>query len=287
MRRPQDAHHVLGHAPSARLIDVSTTPRIVFGQWSCVSTETPPDDDREARAARFAAFRAELSAHETQLFEAARHSAAARLRADAPGQRVPRAALAAMAASDELGRYHLVVVAMPQAIACRAGCHWCCHMKVSLTAPEIFALVEFLHNSVAQPDRDRIKARAARLSQDPRIFSSDAKVEARIPCAMLNEQGACLVYPARPLACRGYNSVDAESCRRSLDDDLEIIEQNEPLVRESTAVALGFLAGIEDAGLPAELLELTSGLHIALSEPNAMQRWLAGEAVFAAALAER
>ncbi len=192
-----------------------------------------------------------------------------------------------MSASDELGRYHLEVVAAPQAIACHAGCHWCCHMKVSLTAPELFALVEYLQSSVSQHDRERIGARAAELSRDPRIFSSDAKVEARIPCAMLSEQGACLVYPARPLACRGYNSLDAESCRRSLDDDLEIIEQNEPLVRESAALALGFLAGIEDAALPAELLELTSGLHLALSEPNALQRWLAGEAVFAAALAER
>ena len=112
-------------------------------------------------------------------------------------------------------------------------------------------------------------------------------MEARIPCAMLSEQGACLVYPARPLACRGYNSLDAESCRRSLDDDLEIVESNEPLVRDSTAVALGLLAGIEDAALPAELFELTAGLHLALNEPNALQRWLAGEAVFAAALAER
>jgi hypothetical protein len=39
--------------------------------------------------------------------------------------------------------------------------------------------------------------------------------------------------------------------------------------------------------LPAELFELTSGLHLALSEPSALQRWLAGEAVFTAALAER
>ncbi|HEY3666443.1 MAG TPA: YkgJ family cysteine cluster protein, partial [Polyangiaceae bacterium] len=97
----------------------------------------------------------------------------------------------------------------------------------------------------------------------------------------------CLVYEARPLACRGYNSLDAESCRRSLDDDLEIVESNVPLARDCAAVALGLLAGIADAGLPAELLELTAGLHIALSEPDALQRWLRGGPVFAAALAER
>lgn len=250
-----------------------------------MNDERRPIDDHQARAARLATFREELSPREKQRFEATRRAAAARLTTD-PSVGVAQAATLAMAASDELRRYHLELVPEPQAIACHAGCHWCCHMKVTVTAPEIFALVTYLESEVTQPTRDHIRARAAELSQDPRIFSADAKVEARIPCAMLSEQGFCLVYPARPLACRGYNSLDAESCRRSLDDDLEIIEHNEPLVRDSAAVALGLLAGIEDAGMPPDLLELTSGLHVALSEPHALQRWLAGEALFAAALAE-
>jgi len=251
-----------------------------------VSAESPPIDDRAARAARFAAFRDALSESERHLLEAARHAAAAELTSAEPRPHVAQAALGAMAKSDKLLRHHLEVVSEPQPIACHSGCHWCCHMKVSLTAPEIFALVDYLA-SQPEPLRTSIATRAAELSRDPRIFSADAKVEARIPCAMLSERGACQVYPARPLACRGYNSLDAESCRRSLDDDLEIVESNEPLLRDITAVALGLLAGIEDAGLPAELFELTSGLHIALSEPNALPRWLAGEAVFAAALVER
>jgi Fe-S-cluster containining protein len=221
------------------------------------------------------------------LSEAARHAASAHLATGAPLQRVLQAAGGAMSVSDERRRYHLELIPTPQAIACHAGCHWCCHMKVSLTVPEIFAVAEYLKSSVSAETRERIQARVAELSQDERIFSADAKVAARIPCALLSEQGACLVYPARPLACRGYNSLDAESCRRSLDDDLEIVEWNEPLVRDSAAVALGLLAGIEAAHLPAELLELTAGLHIALSDPTALERWFAGEAVFAAAFAER
>jgi Fe-S-cluster containining protein len=250
-----------------------------------VNAQTPPADDRQARAARLAAFRSELSSREKQLFETEREATVEQL--SAPAARALQAAGSAMAASEELRRYHLEVLPAPQAIACRAGCHWCCHMKVSVTAPELFVLAEYLENSAPEAIREQIKTRLAELSQDPRIFSADAKVEARIPCAMLSEAGACLVYPVRPLACRGYNSLDAESCRRSLDDDLEIVESNEPLVRDCAAVALGLLAGIEDAGLPAELLELTSGLHIALNEPDALQQWLAGGAVFAAAHAER
>jgi Fe-S-cluster containining protein len=192
-----------------------------------------------------------------------------------------------MASSERIGRYQLEVLQPTAQIACHDGCHWCCHLKVSVTAPELFAVAEYLENSAPEAVRVRVSARAAELAQDARIFSADAKAEAHIPCAMLTEQGGCSVYAVRPLSCRGYNALDAESCRRMLDDDQEFVVSNEEWARECAAESLGFLAAIGDAGLPAELLELTSGLHIALSEPNALQRWLLGEPIFAAALADR
>jgi Fe-S-cluster containining protein len=252
-----------------------------------VSAPTPPQEDRDAR---LAAFRRSLNARENQLLDSQRRVASERLTAREPTRdpaRVVQAATQAMASSEELRRYHVEVLQPVAQIACHDGCHWCCHLKVSVTAPEVFALAEYLENSAPAAVRETVKARAAELAQDARIFSSDAKAEAHIPCAMLTEQGGCSVYAARPLTCRGYNALDSESCRRMLDDDQEFVASNESWARECAAEALGFLAAIGDARLPAELLELTSGLHIALSEPNALQRWLAGEPIFAAALAER
>jgi Fe-S-cluster containining protein len=234
---------------------------------------------------RLEAFRGGLNARENQLFDTERRVASERMAARDPVQ-VLDAAASAMASSEELRRYHLEVLQPTAQVACHDGCHWCCHLKVSVTAPEVFALVAYLENSAPQAVRERVKARAAELAQDPRIFSSDAKAEAHIPCAMLTEQGGCSVYAARPLTCRGYNALDSESCRRMLDDDQEFVASNEAWARECAAESLGFLAAIGDAGLPAELLELTSALHIALSEPNALQRWLAGEPIFAASLAD-
>ena len=239
------------------------------------------------RAAQLAAFRGALNARETELLEAARQVAREQLSASGQPARVLEAAAGALSSSEELRRYHLEVLQPSVQIACHEGCHWCCHLKVSVTAPEVFAVAEYLENSAPKPVLEQVRARAAELAQDPRIFSSDAKAEAHIPCAMLNERGGCSVYVARPLTCRGYNALDSESCRRMLDDDTEFVAANEPWARECAAVGLGLLAAIGDAGLPAELLELTSALHIALSEPNALQRWLAGEPIFAAALADR
>jgi Fe-S-cluster containining protein len=252
-----------------------------------VSQPPAPIDDREARAARLETFRRELNAREQLLLETERRAAVEQLSPPADAPRVIAAATAAMSSSDELRRYHLEVLHPARQIACHEGCHWCCHMKVSLTAPEVFAVAEYLQHTAPEGLLETVQARAAKLAQDPRIFCADAKVEARIPCAMLSERGACQVYPARPLACRGYNSLDSESCRRSLDDDLELVPSNEPLARECAAVSLGLLAALADAGLPDELLELTSALHVALSEPNALQRWLGGEPIFHMARAER
>ncbi|HEY5374894.1 MAG TPA: YkgJ family cysteine cluster protein [Polyangiaceae bacterium] len=248
-----------------------------------MSEQTPPKDDREAQ---LAAFRGGLNARESGLLDAQRRVASERLAARDPAL-VLAAAACALGSSEELRRYHLEVLQPAAQIACHDGCHWCCHLKVSVTAPEVFAVAHYLGISAPQAVRERVKARAAELATDPRIFSSDAKAEAHIPCAMLTEQGGCSVYAARPLTCRGYNALDSESCRRMLDDDQEFVASNDAWARECAAESLGFRAAIAEAGLPAELLELTSALHIALSEPNALQRWLAGEPIFAAALADR
>jgi hypothetical protein len=42
-------------------------------------------------------------------------------------------------------------------------------------------------------------------------------------------------------------------------------------------------AGLEEAHLDGELLELTAALDVALTLPDAAERWLAGQAVFASA----
>ena len=252
-----------------------------------MSEQTTVPDRTAARAAQLETFRSTLNAREKHLLEAERRIAAENLSAHDHPPRVLEAAASAMSSSEELRRFHLEVLQPAAQIACHEGCHWCCHLKVSVTAPEVFAVAEYLENSAPETVREGVKARAAELAQDARIFSADAKAEAHIPCALLTERGACAVYAVRPIACRGWNALDSESCRRSLDDDREFVASNEQWARESAALGLGLLAAVGDAGLPAELLELTSGLHIALSEPNALSRWLAGEPIFAAAFADR
>ena len=200
--------------------------------------------------------------------------------------RILEAARGALERGEAVRQHHLRVLQPSRLIACHEGCHWCCHLKVSATAPEVFALADYLRTSAAPGVLEWAKARAAELSQDARIFSADAKAEAKIPCALLTEAGACAAYEARPLACRGWNAVDPESCRLELEDDSVLGERNEELARECAALSVGLVEALADAELPTEILELTSALHVALSDEGALARWVSGEPIFASARAD-
>jgi hypothetical protein len=106
---------------------------------------------------------------------------------------------------------------------------------------------------------------------------------ARLPCPLLVDE-RCSVYPVRPLTCRGFNSSDARRCRQSVTERAPVeLPVYQPQLNIATFVLDGLRAGLHEAGLGSELLELTAALDIALTQPSAAERWLAGETVFVVA----
>lgn len=92
--------------------------------------------------------------------------------------------------------------------ACRAGCAWCCHLRVEVRFADAAHLAR---RARADPRLEaRVRATVARVEHlDP-----VARLRAAIPCAFLElKTGACSVYEDRPLACRAYRSRDAGWCQ--------------------------------------------------------------------------
>lgn len=110
-----------------------------------------------------------------------------------------------------------------QSISCRMGCAACCRMLVPLSAPEAFALHDYLAQ-LPTDQRDRLTSRlnetAVQLRQERLLDrlqevaeSADALPDEalepinrayyalRIPCPFL-ENEICSIYEARPAACR-------------------------------------------------------------------------------------
>jgi Fe-S-cluster containining protein len=169
-------------------------------------------------------------------------------------------------------------------LACRRGCSYCCHGYVSATAPQIFAAAEAIRANALS-----FEAACARIQDTAmRVGGLDwrARIALREPCPLLAE-GACSIYAERPLACRGYVSLSVAACKRAYEEltDEVVIPPVYASVRSALESALR--AALRACALPALSYELTGALAKALESPDAEARWLAGEAVFDAASADR
>ena len=100
-------------------------------------------------------------------------------------------------------------------VACRAGCDQCCKQPIPVTPLEVLALHSHARHRLPQ---DSLAALGDRLA----AFEGD-KRDMTLPCPFLQD-GGCLVYPVRPVACRQYmvfgracvQGEDA-SCTRPVD----------------------------------------------------------------------
>jgi Fe-S-cluster containining protein len=188
------------------------------------------------------------------------------------------AAEAAVAANDEALR--AAVARQPRApAACREGCAWCCYQRVGVAAAEVLRIAAYLRENLSTADLASLQERVRRGAE----LRGAAGATVRLPCALLVED-RCAAYPVRPLTCRGFNSSDARRCEQALaTGDAAAVPAYAPQQRLAAFVLDGLRAGLQESRLDGELLELTAALHLALSTPDALWRYLAGESVFAGA----
>ena len=168
--------------------------------------------------------------------------------------------------------------------ACRAGCAWCCYKSIAVSAPEVLRIAAHLRTTLAPEDLAAVKQRIAELDDQTRTMSSRERAHARLPCALLADQ-RCTVHAVRPLTCVGWNAIDVNECKADwLDPEAsDEITANVVQIEAFQAMRLGMDLGSEELGLEHDTLELTTALRIALDTPDAIERWLAGEQLFATA----
>ena len=187
----------------------------------------------------------------------------------------PRAANAARLVEQifDLTMRKLPVAERQRPVACAEGCTLCCHNVVMATAPEIFLAANTLRT------RPAASIEAARARCDAVRPAREAG--GRPPCPLL-DGARCSVYAARPAVCRKHTSFSLEACRdeyegRSADIPIRRFDQ---LVFECCAVALVVGMRLWDRRAGA-VFEFSAALRVALDDPDAEQKWLAGTDVFA------
>jgi Fe-S-cluster containining protein len=167
-------------------------------------------------------------------------------------------------------------------MACKAGCNYCCHLRVEIRPYEAFVLAEQVKSRFDAARRARFTARLeANLARVATLSAAEHNA-ARVACALL-EDGLCGAYDGRPAACRKYYSVALSSCEdvyaspsaprtAPLEDDHVRLAGN--------AVALGYAKGCDDAGYDATSYELHFALHRALTSPQSERRYRDGKRAF-------
>lgn len=132
-----------------------------------------------------------------------------------------------------------------QNLACRAGCHFCCHQAVSTIPIEMDRVLELIDTWDEAP-RTELQARL--------------KDRQRTLCP-LNSDGLCQVYEVRPSPCRGFHSRQVAPCRSIPTGKTEPI----PVVPLRQAYAICHVMGFRDAvgqmGLSTEPLDLVESLR--------------------------
>lgn len=169
-------------------------------------------------------------------------------------------------------------------IACKAKCHWCCHPHVTVTAPEVFRIANYIRTRLVSWQQDAVIARLTALLAPAEEETTAAGDTPERTCAYL-QGGRCLVYYARPLACQRQTAYRASDCRQAAANGTAGTD-----VRCERAAVLTHNAAIQ--GLsdgyqavmgrgPLAALDITRATHRALTAPDCFDRWLQGEPVFA------
>lgn len=170
----------------------------------------------------------------------------------------------------------LQILAPHGQLACRAGCSHCCLQQVSVTAPEVFRLADFMRSSWARDDVDKRLARVRGVAETVRGIS--AAEHRGTECPFLDD-GRCSVYVVRPLVCRGANSMDAAACGRPgapVPVYVELWNAAQQLQEQLDREA-------HKTTGRREMFELSCAVTVALEHPDAEARWRNGELILASA----
>jgi Fe-S-cluster containining protein len=163
-----------------------------------------------------------------------------------------------------------------QPVSCKLGCAWCCHQEVFAISHEFLYLNEYVQRHLSEAHRERVLERAREKVKLTMNKSVEEQLRIRSACPFL-ESGSCMVYEARPMACRIYLSASESSCRKEHDHpgDRRIFPGlfDFPL-QAGRMMNEGFVAWLKQAGLQVSELPIEQGYSSMVTLGQGMEEWI-------------
>jgi len=175
-------------------------------------------------------------------------------------------------------------------IACTSGCIHCCYNQIAMCEPEALFMGFYLLETRGPEQIRQLEAKARSMVDALKgKHWQDIGMERHKHLCIFIENGNCSVYPARPLVCRGWNSVNVDMCIASnLTCDAMTLIETHPLPKLlADCVQTGMLRGARDLGLETGFLLMARAMWMLLDgglENNLIARtdeWLQGKPFFA------
>jgi len=160
-------------------------------------------------------------------------------------------------------------------LACKKGCFHCCSQMVVISAAEAFAVAAEVRRKPGMP------AAVTRVAQEAGGLTLEQRLGSDIFCPLLTD-AICSIYPARPLGCRGFGSMNLDACLAAFTrGETPDIPTPTDAVSVLYACRMMLIAAQRLLGLDDGTYEMNSAVAAALTADDTEARWLAGEKVFA------
>ncbi|MCF6331969.1 MAG: YkgJ family cysteine cluster protein [Draconibacterium sp.] len=102
-------------------------------------------------------------------------------------------------------------------VECKKGCSFCCHQPVFALDYEMQYLNFFIKENFTEKVQNEIRTRANNNQLKLSNLQKSEILNSKQPCPLLTNS-SCLVYEARPMACRIYLSTAVKSCQKFYTD---------------------------------------------------------------------
>jgi Fe-S-cluster containining protein len=150
-------------------------------------------------------------------------------------------------------------------VACRPGCDFCCHQRVSVLPHEALALLDHLCTRATPADAAVIERRIRDNARRIDGMTLSQHYAANIACAFLIE-GRCAAYAARPSVCASFHSLSRERCEHSFNhpEDIGTPRNSRPALLQLTAFTDALIEAIRSGTATAGLANGKAELHQAV-----------------------
>ena len=145
---------------------------------------------------------------------------------------------------------------------CKKGCASCCYQPVYALTYELEYLQDHIRNTFSVEKQNSIAMRAQQKRESLQGLEKKELACSKHPCPLL-EEGNCIAYDARPVACRIYISTDVKSCLHfchSPHDDTKYPALLSFPMRLGRMMNQGFKTALKTYGMKVEELRIEEGI---------------------------